>query len=79
MWQRSGTYVMTMKNGMEKLIRGGHDPTATDCFNSRYCQGLYWEGGPPTHVSDLIDNSTSILYRKLIAQRLIKDLAEADR
>ena len=39
----------------------------------------YWEGGPPTEVADLIDNTMPILYRKMVHKRITKDIAEADK
>ncbi|KAJ3553462.1 hypothetical protein NM688_g3601 [Phlebia brevispora] len=30
----------------------------------RLMKGTYWEGGPPTDVADMIDNSLPILYKK---------------
>lgn len=41
--------------------------------------GVYWEGGPPTDVGDMIDNSMPILYRKMIHKRITKDIAAADQ
>ena len=41
--------------------------------------GVYWEGGPPTDVADMIDNSMPILYRKMIHKRITKSIADADR
>lgn len=45
----------------------------------RLMKGTYWEGGPPTDVADLIDNSMPILYRKMVHKRITKDIAEADK
>lgn len=41
--------------------------------------GTYWEGGPPTEVADIIDNSMPILYRKMLHKRITADIAEADK
>ena len=45
----------------------------------RLMKGTYWEGGPPTDVADLIDNSMPILYRKMVHKRITKDIAAADK
>ncbi|THG93043.1 hypothetical protein EW026_g8077 [Hermanssonia centrifuga] len=44
----------------------------------RLMKGTYWEGGPPTNIADMIDNSMPILYRKMLHTRITKDIAEAD-
>lgn len=45
----------------------------------RLMRGTYWEGGPPTEVADIIDNSMPILYRKMLHKRITADIAEADK
>ena len=39
---------------------------------------MYWEGGPPTEVADLMDNSMPVLFKKMMLARITSDIAKAD-
>ena len=39
---------------------------------------MYWEGGPPTDEADRLDNSTPILFSKLLAQRATAVIKQKD-
>ncbi|KAI6148884.1 FAD/NAD(P)-binding domain-containing protein [Pisolithus tinctorius] len=45
----------------------------------RLTGGLYLENGPPTDIADRISASFPTFLLKLVHQRVVKDLAEADR
>ncbi|THH30839.1 hypothetical protein EUX98_g3351 [Antrodiella citrinella] len=45
----------------------------------RHMQTLYWEGGPPTAVSDQINNTIPYLFDKVKAVRLANAIAEEDK
>ncbi|KAI0688446.1 FAD/NAD-P-binding domain-containing protein [Cytidiella melzeri] len=44
----------------------------------RIMKGVYWEGGPPTDVADLIDHSLPVWFKKQFNRRVTRDIAEAD-
>lgn len=76
--QRSSTYIMTNKEGMPRLMRGQLTHILPN-LTLTVTPGTYWEGGPPTEVADIIDNSMPIFYRKMLHKRITADIAEADK
>ena len=41
--------------------------------------GLYWEGAPPTDIADRLSASIPLKLVKLLHQRVVKSIADADR
>jgi len=62
MFQRSPTYIMTVKEGMPRLL-----------------VSVYSENGPPIDIADKITASFPHKLVKLMHQRLVQDIAAADK
>ncbi|KAL4247718.1 hypothetical protein ABKN59_008249 [Abortiporus biennis] len=45
----------------------------------RYMKPNYWEGGPATEIADLFSNSLPHNFNKLLLQRLVVQIEEADK
>ena len=81
MFQRSSTYVMSVKNGIPRVFGSSFICFyAMDMATENILEiGLYFEGGPPPDVADQINASFPIYLQKPIHKRIVVDIANDDR
>ena len=77
--QRSSTYIMSIKEGMKRLVGGTHSTLDLWRHNIKRGVGLHWEGGPPTEIADIISSSFPNNLTRLLHVRVTKEIADADK
>ncbi|KAL4064294.1 hypothetical protein V8B97DRAFT_1920121 [Scleroderma yunnanense] len=80
MVQRGPTYIMSVKEGVTRLIGSGHTIlTSNTTMTDALYEVLYNEDGPPTDLADRISASFPYHLTVLLHQRVTKDIADTDK